>query len=286
MNFQELAVYQEMMLLWGQFAPLAAEYVFAGLRALLILVIGTWLARRLSSYLSKGLEKISHLDKTIKTLLPVVVRYAIWVITLIVTLAQLGVQTASIIAILGAAGLAIGLALQGTLQNIAAGIMLLLLRPFRVGDYIQAGGIEGTVKQIGLFNVEMLSYTGQYMAVPNSNLWNVTIVNFSTHPTARIDIDISIAYEDDIDGALAVISQLAAEDKQILKTPAPQFLVVALAASGVDLRLRCWVNSGDQWAMMFKLRRELKYRIEAAGFTIPYPQRVIHTNSSTQKDTE
>ncbi|MFK7866092.1 MAG: mechanosensitive ion channel family protein [Alphaproteobacteria bacterium] len=277
--------YQQIMVLLKDILPIIIEYGIALIRALLVLLIGYWIARSVSSYLSKILAKFGYIDQTIRNFIPLFVRYLVWVFTLVIVLAQIGVQTASIIALLGAAGLAIGLALQGTLQNIAAGLMLLLLRPFRVDDYIEAGGINGTVKQIGLFNTEMRSIQGQYMAVPNSNLWNVTIVNYSTHPIARIDIDVSIAYEDDIDTALGVLRALAAGDAEILKDPEPQYLVISLGASGIDVRLRCWVKSADQWKIGFRLNRDVKYAIEAAGLSIPFPQRVLHiVNEQSEND--
>ena len=256
--------------------PMIIDYGFALLRAVLVLFIGLWLARRLSYYANRTLVKFTYIEPTIRNFIPVALKYLVMVFTFVIVLAQVGVQTASIIALLGAAGLAIGLALQGTLQNIAAGLMLLILRPFKVGDYIEAGSVVGTIEQVGLFETQLKSIKGQFISVPNSNLWNVMIVNYSTYATARIDVDISIAYEDDIDKALEVLKALAMQDNDILKSPEPQYLVVRLGASGVDIRLRCWVDSGNQWAIGFRLNRDVKYAIEAAGCSIPYPQRVVH----------
>ena len=162
--------------------------------ALAILALGWWLAGRVQKLILRTLDRLPRMDTTLKPFISSVARYAIIAITLVAVLARLGIQTTSIIAVLGAAGLAIGLALQGTLQNIAAGIMLLLLRPFKVDDYIDAGGIAGTVNEIGLFTTDMTTYDGVYRSVPNASLWNTSILNYSRLPTRRLDVPVGIAY--------------------------------------------------------------------------------------------
>ncbi len=207
--------------------------------ALAILVLGWWLAGRVQKLILRTLNRLPRMDTTLKPFISSVARYAIIAITLVAVLARLGIQTTSIIAVLGAAGLAIGLALQGTLQNIAAGIMLLLLRPFKVGDYIDAGGIAGTVDEIGLFTTDMTTYDGVYRSVPNASLWNTSILNYSRLPTRRMDIPVGIAYEDDVEKAMTLLLDHLKQDNRVLSEPAPQVLVTGLGESSVDLSLRC-----------------------------------------------
>ena len=205
-----------------------------------------------------------------------VVRYAVIAITIVAVLSQFGVETTSIIAVLGAAGLAIGLALQGTLQNIAAGVMLLLLRPFRVGDFIEGGGIGGTVQGIGLFVSTLRTGDGIYISAPNSQLWNTAITNYSRNPTRRIDIVVGIGYDDDMDKGLALLLDLMTNDDRVLDDPAPQTMVKALGASSVDLNMRCWCNNDDYWGLLFHLNKAVKETLDGAGISIPYPQQDVH----------
>jgi small conductance mechanosensitive channel len=244
--------------------------------ALAILALGWWLAGRVQNLILRALGRLPRVDATLKPFLSSLARYTIIAITLVAVLARLGVQTTSIIAVLGAAGLAIGLALQGTLQNIAAGIMLLLLRPFKVGDYIDAGGIAGTVDQIGLFTTDMTTYDGLYRSVPNASLWNTSILNYSRLPTRRMDIPVGIAYEDDVEKALALLLKHLKEDTRVLTDPEPQALVTGLGDSAVDLTLRCWTNRTDFWALKFELNKNAKLWLDAAGISIPFPQRDVH----------
>jgi small conductance mechanosensitive channel len=183
-----------------------------------------------------------------------VVRYTLMIFILVAVLAQFGVQTASIIAALGAAGLAIGLALQGTLQNIAAGLMLLFLRPFKVGDYIDAEGRAGTVGEIGLFVTQMTTLDGVFVSVPNSQLWGSMIHNYSRLPHRRVDVIIGISYEDDIETGQAALINLMGKDSRIL----------------------CWCKTEEYWDILFDLTKAAKLTIEAAGLTIPFPQRDVH----------
>ena len=244
--------------------------------ALAILALGWWLAGRVQNLILRALGRLPRVDATLKPFLSSLARYTIIAITLVAVLARLGVQTTSIIAVLGAAGLAIGLALQGTLQNIAAGIMLLLLRPFKVGDYIDAGGIAGTVDQIGLFTTDMTTYDGLYRSVPNASLWNTSILNYSRLPTRRMDVPVGIAYEDDVEEALTLLLKHLKEDTRVLTDPEPQVLVTGLGDSAVDLTLRCWVNRTDFWPLKFELNKKAKLWLDAAGISIPFPQRDVH----------
>ena len=200
----------------------------------------------------------------------------ILIITIVAVLGQLGVQIASALAVLGAAGLAIGLALQGTLSNIAAGLMLLWLRPFRAGEYIDADGIGGTVTEVGLFATTLRTGEGVFHFVPNSALWNKPILNFARNATRRMDIAIGIDYGDDIAVARKALMDLAAADERVLKDPAPQVMVAALADSSVNLTLRCWAPTEVYWPALWSLTEGAKAAVERAGLSIPFPQTVIH----------
>ncbi len=246
------------------------------LGAIVILIVGWWIAGAVERTVSRALGGVPRMDHTLRPFLSSLARYGILAITLVAVLSQFGVETTSIIAVLGAAGLAIGLALQGTLQNIAAGVMLLFLRPFKAGDYIDAGGIAGTVNSVGLFTSEMTTYDGVYLCVPNGQLWNTAITNFSRNPTRRMDIVIGIGYDDDIDKGLAVLRALMTADPRTLDDPPPQTMVKALGASSVDINMRCWCEAGDFWDLQFDLHKAAKEALDAAGISIPYPQQDVH----------
>ncbi len=265
---------------WEAILSLGTEYGFDLLAGAATLIFGWWLAGRARKLVLKGLNRVPAVDETLRPFFASIVRYAIIAITLVAVLARLGIQTTSIIAVLGAAGLAIGLALQGTLQNIAAGIMLLILRPFKVGDYIDAGGTAGTVDEIGLFTTDMTTFDGIYLSVPNSSLWNTSILNYTRLPTRRLDIPVGIAYEDDVEKALSLLLEKLRTDSRVLADPEPQVMVTALGDSSVDLNLRCWSLREDFWALRFDLNKNAKLWLDRAGISIPFPQRDVHLISA------
>ena len=232
-----------------------ARYALDAVGALVILLVGWWIAGRAQYLVRRALDRVPRIDDTLKPFLSSSVRYLVIVIAFVAVLAEFGVQTTSIIAVLGAAGLAIGLALQGTLQNIAAGIMLLVLRPFRVGEYIDAGGVSGTVDAINLFTTDMTTYDGIYRSVPNAELWNRNILNNSRNPTRRLDIPVGIAYEDDVEQALDLLLSHLSKDTRVLPHPDPQVLVTGLGDSSVNLTLRCWTSRTDFWPLRFELNK-------------------------------
>ncbi len=266
-----------------------ASYALDAVGALVILLVGWWIAGRTQYLVRRALDRVPRIDDTLKPFLSSSVRYFVIVITVVAVLAEFGVQTTSIIAVLGAAGLAIGLALQGTLQNIAAGIMLLVLRPFRVGEYIDAGGVSGTVDAINLFTTDMTTYDGIYRSVPNASLWNTSILNYSRLPTRRMDVPVGIAYEDDVERAMTLLLDHLQQDSRVLGDPAPQVLVTNLGESSVDLTLRCWTSRTDFWPLRFELNKKVKLWLDAAGISIPFPQRDVHlyrTSASDLKDSD
>ncbi|OJU13405.1 MAG: hypothetical protein BGN85_06225 [Alphaproteobacteria bacterium 64-11] len=243
------------------------------LLAVLILAVGWTIAHWLSGWLRKVLVRSHHIDETIKPLLVKSVNYVVLAITLVAVLSQFGVQTTSVIALLGAAGLAIGLALQGALSNVASGVMLLVLRPFRVGDYVVvAGNTGGTVREIGLFNTVLITPDMVYIAVPNSQIFGGAITNYTREETRRINIVVGIDYEDDIDKAQAILLDIMDSDERVLKVPAPVAPVNELASSSVNLIARCFVPNTLYWDIFFDMQKAIKMRFDEAGITIPFPQ--------------
>tara|TARA_B100000282_G_scaffold229343_1_gene171917 strand:+ start:141 stop:1004 length:864 start_codon:yes stop_codon:yes gene_type:complete len=254
--------------------------ILAGLGTI---IIGFWLSSKASSIVRKQMSTLQRVDKTLAPILASIIRYAGFILTLVVALGQFGVQTTSIIAVLGAAGLAIGLALQGTLSNVASGIMLLLLRPFSVGDWIETNSISGTVREIGLFATQIDTFDNIYITVPNSSIWSATIINNSRHQIRRMDLDIGIGYNSDLNKVEEALITLT-KDKRILSDPEPQFLVVDYADSAILVRLRLYAQYEDFFALNWDLKRRLKPLLDAHNIEIPFPQRVVHhlgTDSET-----
>ncbi len=267
---------------------IGVEYGIDIVGAIVLLVVGWTVAGWIRRVIRRTLDRVPALDETLKPFIANLVRYAVLIFVLIAVLNQFGVQTTSIIAVLAAAGLAIGLALQGMLANVASGVMLLFLRPFNVGEYVEAGGIAGTVVEIGLFNTEIKTSAGPGLVVPNSKIWDGPITNFSRNPTRRFDIAVGIGYDDDIDGALALLKGLLSGDGRVLDDPEPLVVVMELGDSAVIIKLRAWTQSGDYWATVWDLNKEIITELQAAGYSIPFPQRDVHIVSgeaaSPEKD--
>ena len=260
----------------NQLIVLITDYALDIVGALLLLIAGWVVAGWIEKHTGKVLKRIDRVDATLRSFVTNLVRYAILVLVMIAVFAQFGIQTTSIIAVLGAAGLAVGLALQGTLANIAAGVLLLFLRPFRVGESIDAGSIAGTVREIGLFSTELQTWDGIYLMVPNSQLASAAIQNYSRLPTRRLNLVIGISYTDDIDKALKVLSELLQNDERILDDPAHQVMVKELAESSVNINLRCWTNRENYWSLRFDLTKQAKQRLDEYDISIPFPQRDVH----------
>ncbi len=251
------------------------SYALQVLGALLILLLGWQIANWVKRKLRAVLNEVKSLDRTLVPLLSELVRYAVLILVVIAVLSRFGIQTASIVTVLGGATIAIGLALQGTLSNIASGIMLQFLRPFNVGDFIDAEGIMGTVDAINLFTTQMTTFDGIYQEVPNAQIWNRTIRNITRNPQRRIDLFVRISYGDDIATAKAVLWDVLNADERILKSPAAEVMVAALSESSVDLKMHIWVKPANYFPVMFETTEQAKLRLEAAGITIPVPQRNV-----------
>ncbi|MCV0397676.1 MAG: mechanosensitive ion channel [Rhizobiaceae bacterium] len=257
-------------------SALAVQYSFSIVGAIILLIVGYVMAGLLERWTRSALARFRGFDETLQRFFAKVVRYAVLVVVGVTVLAQFGVQTASIIAALGAIGLAIGLALQGTLQNIAAGIMLLVLRPFRVGEYVDAGSVSGTIQEIGLFATEFKTYDGLYVLAPNSELWNSPVTNYSRNPVRMTEIKIGIGYDDDVDRAQAVYEELAAADDRILADPAPRTFVSELGDSAVLVSIRYWTSTLDWFSTKLDFTKAAKKAFDANGISIPFPQQDVH----------
>lgn len=245
------------------------------LGALAVLVIGRWIAGRIHNGVRRGLER-ADTDRTLVQFFASLAYYLTLAVVVIAVLNLFGVETTSLIAVLGAAGLAVGLALQGTLSNFAAGVMLLVFRPFRPGDYVDIAGTAGSVAEIGLFTVSLNTPDNVRIIVPNSSIYGQTIRNYATNATRRNDLVVGISYGDDIGTAIATIEKILAEDPRVLKEPAAVVATSELGESSVDLVVRPWCSKDDYWALRFDLTRRIKEALEAAGCSIPFPQRDVH----------
>lgn len=266
--------------LWEQFGPVIVDMGINVISALLLIIVGWMVAGWGQRSVRRGLARFENLDRTLIGVFAGVVRYFILITVLIMVLGRFGVQTASILAALGAIGLAIGLALQGTLANIASGVMLLFLRPFRVGDYVDANGHEGTIEEVGLFTTEFTTYNGLYQSVPNSSIWNGRIINYTRNGKMRHDIIVGISYADDIERAQEALLAMLEKEERVLRgdeaPTEPQILVRDLADSSVNLGMRFWTTWDDFYPVSFEARKAAKEALEAADVTIPFPQRDVH----------
>ncbi len=243
--------------------------------ALVVFIIGKMVAswgRRLTR---KGLEK-GKTDPTLVPFISNVVYYLLLALVIIAVLGIFGIPTASFVALLGAAGLAVGLALQGTLSNFAAGVMLLIFRPFKLGDFVDAGGATGVIDSVGIFSTIMRSPDNVLITVPNSKVFGATIKNYTALETRRIDLEIGISYGDDIQRAMETIRRVIARDDRVLAEPAVQIAVGGLGDSSVNLVVRPWCRPASYWDVRFDLLRSIKEGLEANGCSIPYPQTDVH----------
>lgn len=257
-------------------AVLLTTYGLSVLGGFVVLIVGWTIAGWAERAVDRGLGKVEKIDVTLRSFLASATRYLILVFTALAVLSEFGVQTASLITVFGAASLAIGLALQGTLGNLAAGVMLLFFRPFHVGDYVEAGGHAGTVKAIDLFMTEFATPDNVRILVPNGNIWGGAVVNYSHHPTRRVDLLIGIDYGDDIDKAFETIRAVIAADDRIHGEPEPLLAVGELADNSVNIVIRVWSDAGDYWPVKFDMTKAIKEAFDKAGISLPFPQRTVH----------
>jgi small conductance mechanosensitive channel len=245
--------------------------------ALVIYVIGKFVVKILVSAFGKLLVK-SKYDEMLINFLKSIVNAVLMLFVIIAALNELGINTTSLAAILAAAGLAIGLSLQSSLQNFAAGVMLLVFRPFKKGDFVDAGGVAGSVKSIGVFSTIMNTPDNKEIIIPNGNIYGGNIINFSAKDTRRVDMTFGIGYGDDLLLAKKLLEEMVAADERILAEPAPQVAVSELGDSSVNFVVRPWVNSADYWGVMFDFTEAVKLRFDSEGISIPFPQMDVHVH--------
>ncbi|HQE62119.1 MAG TPA: mechanosensitive ion channel family protein [Candidatus Latescibacteria bacterium] len=265
--------------IWEMHYQWILDFGYKVLLTVAVLAASYLAAKAIRRSITRANERFERLDATLVPVLTALATYAVYALGTIIVLDILGVNTASIITVLGATALAIGLALKDTLGNLAAGIMLLILRPFRAGDLIKCGTIEGTVEEARLFTTKLQTIDGLFVEAPNSELWNNHITNFTRNGKRRMDIVVGISYSDSIDKGLEVLAQLVREEPRFLNEPPPQAMVKALSDSCVEIQLRAWTSIDDYWNTYFDQNRRVKLAIEAAGLTIPFPQRDVHVVS-------
>lgn len=259
-----------------------AEYGLNVLAALLIFIVGRWLAKIISRLIEKGLIK-SHADKTLAKFAGNLSRIVLLIFVVIAALSRLGVETTQFAVAIGAAGLAIGLALQGSLANFASGFLMIVFRPFKVGDFIEAAGVKGTVDEIQIFNTILNTPDNIRAIIPNAQITGGNIFNFTVNGTRRVDLVIGVSYEDDLKKAKTVIEETLAGDDRILKDPSPTVAVSELGDSSVNFVVRPWVKPADYWDVYFDITAKVKLSLDQNGISIPYPQRDIHIKDGSNK---
>ncbi|EIE1226711.1 small-conductance mechanosensitive channel MscS [Vibrio vulnificus] len=258
-------------------SDLLIQYGVNIISAIVILFIGNIIVKAVANSVSKVLNK-KEMDKAVVEFIHGLVRYLLFVIVLIAALGRVGVETASVVAVIGAAGLAVGLALQGSLSNFAAGVLIVAFRPFKSGDYVEIGGVAGSVDSIQIFQTILKTPDNKMVVVPNSGVIGGAITNYSRHATRRVDLMIGVSYKSDLKKTKQVIRETLEKDTRILKDPDMTIGVVALADSSVNFVVRPWCKTEDYWAVYFDSMQAIKEALDANGIEIPFPQMDVHLN--------
>jgi small conductance mechanosensitive channel len=243
--------------------------------ALLIFVIGRKVVDAIVGVAQKVMRR-QEMDEILVRFISSIIKWLLLLFVIIAALSQLGVDTTSLIALLGAAGLAVGLALQSSLSNFAAGVMLIIFRPFTKGDFVEAGGATGVVEAISIFTTKLTTPDNKEVIVPNSSVFSNNITNFSAKPTRRVDMVFGISYDDDIRKAKELLEQIIADDDRVLAEPAPVVALGELGDSSVNFLVRPWVNAADYWGVLWDTNEQVKLRFDAEGISIPFPQMDVH----------
>ena len=244
--------------------------------ALVIFIVGRWVVKIVVNLVKKLLNRSGKIDEMLINFVASILNAILLLFVIIASLDQLGVDTTSLVALIGAAGLAIGLALQGSMQNFAAGVMILVFKPFKSGDFVEAGGVVGVVEQVNIFSSTLRTGDNKEVIVPNGSIYSGVITNYSARSTRRVDMVFGIGYDDDIRKAKEILEKLIAEDERILKDPAPVVALSELGDSSVNFVVRPWVNSADYWNVLWDMNEKVKLTFDAEGISIPYPQMDVH----------
>ena len=252
------------------------SYAFSLVMALLIFIIGKWAVNKIVTLLGKVLRKVKGMDETLIKFLENIVYYALMIVVLLTALGKLGVETTSFLAILGAAGLAIGLALKDSLGNFASGVMIIMFKPFKVGDVVTAAGVTGSVSEVGIFNSVFTTPDNQKIIIPNGAITSGSITNINANDTRRVDLVVGIGYEDDIKKTKDVLNDIISSHEKVLLDKGITVAVSELADSSVNFVVRAWVKTPDYWDVKFNLTETIKLRFDEEGISIPFPQQDVH----------
>ena len=263
---------------WTMLQTTGVEFGINIVTAIVVFFVGKWVVNLVVSGLMKAMQK-GELDITLRRFIGNLARMLLMLFVIIAAINQLGVQTASLIALLGAAGLAVGLALQGSLSNFAAGVLIVLFRPYKVGDWIEGGGISGAVEEVQILTTVLKTGDNKRIIVPNSQIMGTTITNYSANETRRVDLVVGVSYGDDIDKVRKELQDLVAADDRILDDPAVTIAVSELADSSVNFVVRPWVNTADYWGVYFDLTEAIKKRFDEVGISIPFPQQDVYIHN-------
>lgn len=270
-KFQDLDIYIE------KYGQKLIDFIPNMLGAVVMLFLGLWLIKIINGFIKRFFDKKEY-DPTLENFIASLINWGLKIVLFVLVITQLGVESASLVAIIGAAGLAVGLALQGSLANFAGGVLILLIKPFRVGDFISAQGVDGTVKEISIFNTKLTTFGNQLAIIPNGKLSNDNIINYTEEGIRRENLTFGIGYDDNIKQAKDILLNLVSEQETVLKVEdkMPMVAVAELGDSSVNLTVRYWSKNEDFWNLRWVILEEGKARLEAAGITIPFPQRDVH----------
>ena len=279
-NLSDISNINVAMEFFAGFIDRAAAFLPSVIGALIVLVLGLWIAGRVKKVAGRAMERTGKIDATLSSFLSSLIYYGLIALVLITTLGIFGVPTTSFAAIIGAAGLAIGLSLQGTLGHVASGVMMLGFRPFDVGDYVEAAGVSGSVRSIGLFTTVLATADNKMIIIPNGKIFDDVITNYAGYDTRRVDFVFGVSYSDDLDKAMALIRAEVDKDARINADPEPVIAVDNLGDSSVDIICRVWVAGSDYFPVKWALIKAVKERFDAEGVSIPFPTRSVYTEKA------
>lgn len=253
--------------------------------AIAIFVVGRWAAKLLNRLAIKAMQR-GRLDPLLVKFLGNILHALMLIFVVLAAISQVGIQTTSLIAVIGAAGLAVGLALQGSLANFAAGVLVIIFRPYKIGDYVEAGGVAGTIDDVQIFTTELCTPDNRRIIVPNGQMMNGAITNYSSHDIRRVDLVVGVGYDDDIDTVRRVLEAVVADDPRVLADPAPNIRMSAMGDSSVSWIVRPWVKAADYWDVHWEMTEAIKRRFDAEGIRIPFPQRDVHVYHHGERTAE
>jgi small conductance mechanosensitive channel len=265
---------------WIMVKTTGVDFIINVIVAILIFYIGKWVVNLIVEGMLKAMRK-SDMDRTLRRFVANLARMLLMLFVIIAAINQLGIQTASLIALVGAAGLAVGLALQGSLANFASGVLIVLFRPYKVGDFIEGGGISGSVEEVQILTTVLKTGDNKRVIIPNSQIMGSTITNYSANDTRRVDLVVGVSYDDDLDQVRSELEKLVGADERILDEPAVTIAVSELADSSVNFVLRPWVKTADYWGVYFGLTESIKKRFDEVGISFPFPQQDVHLHNAS-----